>query len=266
MQAERFYSALFVLVDGSALSVNFEIHLPLAVMSSTKSEVYYDAREATQLPLNRLFPKFERCQMLTVSEGDGAIAMATRGHARKNPEAHCWHHVCEVHHIARIIKLVMRPADIERHISSMISVSLCLSPANAVKMFRRRCLGEVVEQRCVYIRSPPPPQFAPRRREALLLFFSGNSRAAVIKRSVINELLNSDWSRDDRLEHFCSGPECCREAERCVQRMKVGLAFAMAGSGPPLWPRSPWTGAILASNWQLLMSMAHSLLQLVFTL
>ena len=75
-------------------------------------------------------------------------------------------------------------------------------------------------------------------------------------------MFNGDWERTDVVEHKCVGEGCCRSAEHCLEKMVTLGVGALAGTNPPQFPRSRWTGFIPAVSWPLLLEYIHGLLAL----
>lgn len=254
LQTVREYAVLHELQDGTRLHVDLEVPVPLHILSSTRSEVYYPALMPNGPDFSAINTHFTRRQRLAMTDGDASIALALRGVERSSGVATLGLK-CDIHKVSYLVTAVMEPMG--KDISSMIHLQLSLQSANSMRLFRD-ALRSVVEERLVYTKGRPLHHDLARSRLALDICLPATTGTNRLKRALLLTLFNGDWSSTDVVEHKCTG--CCLDRTHCVERAVSIAVLVFAACAPATWPRSRWTGAREAANWLLLLQSCHGLL------
>ena len=255
LQTVRQYSFLFRMQSGMFIDIFVEIVCPLQVMASKGSEVYFRCFRQSELPLGDLIKKFRRTELLTITDGDGAVARAVRAiaAARGLPT---WAYKCDIHKVSNMTKDVM--AVVEGHVSAIIALQLSLQSANSMTLFRR-CLRQLLSERLVYKKQRPLQRDLERTRTILDCFLPAHNCTSRLKRALILSMLNGDWFTAKTVEHNCVG--CCSDHNDCMGKLTSFVVSAMCSAAPATFPRSRWTGARESVNWLLLLQSCHGLLR-----
>ena len=255
LQTVRHYSCLFEMPGGGEFyHFEWEVPVPLQIMSCCKADVYVDCFESSQLPLDDISSTFARRQRLCMTDGDRATGLALRAIEQKSSTKN-FPITCNIHRVANMTKAVMSPSDPD--ISSMVNVALSLQSANSMRLFRQ-VFREIVETKLVYVREPPRQVDLDRTRMVLDITLPATTSSNRLKRAIILSLFNGNWFNGSVVEHKCTG--CCADRQHSVQRLCTLGTMVFCGAAPPMWPRSRWTGAREAVNVLLLLQSCHGLL------
>ena len=255
LQSARWYGCLFR-VDGVHLHLQMEVLVPLQIMASAKADVYYRCIEASCYGLGGISIRFKRRQMLAITDGDGAVALALRAISRST-EVVNFNTVCDIHKIANSTTRVMAPVD-DSTISKLIHLAKSLQTANAMKIFRD-CLRKLLCERLDYMQCKPRMVDLERTIAIMDLYLPAKSSTDKLKRGMLLTMLNGDWFEPGVVHHRCQG--CCTSKENCIEKLVSFVVTVFAGSSPGVWPRSRWTGSRESINWIALLASCHGLLK-----
>ena len=167
---------------------------------------------------------------------------------------------CEVHDVSRAFVATFDGL-ITKQVTGLISCALSLRSAGMLAAFRL-CLAEEISQRLVVLQGHPPPEAVAHRERILAVMTSGGAKN-MPQMTVLVLLLNGDW-RSHQIQHYTSTAEPVIDRASLVQKMVVGLSYALVGKKPPVWARHRWTGCEVAVEELGLMESVHQLLSTTY--
>ena len=123
------------------------------------------------------------------------------------------HVTCDVHKIHGCAKTLF---DLLPGFSSgLIKSALALRTGQMARF--RTALREVLSERLRVYQGEPHSigvDIQHHQNQVLATFFTGCSQSS---RLAIQKLLNGDWTVEDEVQHFCSGPQCCSSRQQTLQ-------------------------------------------------
>ena len=152
-------------------------------------------------------------------------------------------------------------------ISGVINFALSMRGGGAVASLRKAVRLLLQARLKVYRGAHPPDRgrgsLAWEYRNAVLHLFLGSADEGARGRRrtlILAEVLNGNWLLRDRVEHYCPGPQCCRDEEDTMNKCCEFVVHALLPAACPVLQRSRWTRSNLAQNYTGLFAACHGIL------
>ena len=236
----------------SQLLTTFKMICPLARMDRCTAKVYHGmhAKQSRVLPVRSRFRRFQRVHC---SDGDKALNLAEKHLAStmRDDESNCWvptlRSQCVVH---RVYHCITHGMDfISNYITAQIRLALSLKgPGNFTKF--KSVFWEWLQSNQNHSFIVQTPLRGPgaaadlHRTTTYSLYFpktkGANQRKNRLKFFVVTRLANGDIRDIGVLQHYCSGPECCKDKQDFLRKLKWFVAIC-CGRLVICFPRGRWT-------------------------
>ena len=152
---------------------------------------------------------------------------------------------CDVHVIAQVHHKVM--SILESDISGMLNTALSQYGAGALNTMQD-ILRNIFDDASVIYGLPPGGHIERHRMEVLDLYLplptetgsgiSSHDVNVLVKRHILNSLLNGDIEQDEIVHHCSFG--CCTDVQDSINKLKRFAVFALLGSKQPRFARNRW--------------------------
>ena len=153
-------------------------------------------------------------------------------------------------------------------ITGVVHLALFLQTPQALTKLRRSLEEELEHRPLEILLYQKCPGEANKHRHHLLQLFSPAARQQPRRRAfldyVADAVLNGDWTLTDRLQHFCRGPRCCKDAGETKKKVQYVLSRLLVVLAPTIFKKNNWLDWMKGLRAPGLIEAMHSLLSSAF--